>query len=151
MNLIRIITYIVVHFLLIAPIHSYALCVKVSTGNLRSGPGTEYEKIWQVHKYMPLKKVGISTSGSWYAVRDVDGDVNWIHKSLLTGQYQCAVVKSEIVNIRTGPGTIYDKKYFEPARRYDSFRVLKRKGAWIKVKDEWNDVGWIHNKFLWIN
>jgi len=151
MKLMLIITYIVVSFLLIAPIYSHALCVKVSTANLRSGPGKQYEKMWQVHKYMPLKKVGVSPSGYWYAVRDVDGDVNWIHKSLVTNQYQCAVVKSEIVNVRTGPGTTYDKKYIEPALRYDSFRVLKTKGSWVKVKDEWNDIGWIHNNFLWIN
>lgn len=137
--------------MMIVPVHSLALCVRVSTANLRSGPGTEYEEMWQVHKYMPLKKVGVSLSGYWYAVRDVDGDVNWIYKSLVTNQYHCAVVKSEIVNIRTGPGTAYDKKFSEPARRYDSFRVLKTKGAWVKVKDEWNNIGWIHNNFLWLN
>ena len=58
---------------------------------------------------MPFSKVGVSLSGEWYAVKDVDGDVNWMHKDLLTGKYKCAVVKTEEVNIRTGPGTRYSK------------------------------------------
>ncbi|MGE5301577.1 MAG: SH3 domain-containing protein, partial [Acidobacteriota bacterium] len=32
----------------------------------------------------------------------------------------------------------------------DTFRVLKRKGAWVKVRDEYGEVGWIYEKLLWI-
>ena len=134
-----------------APLCSHALCVKASTANLRSGPGTGYEKIWQVYRFMPLKKVGVSISGDWYAVRDVDGDINWIHKTLVTGEYHCATVKSKTVNVRTGPGTNYPRKFSEPASQYSSFRILQTKGAWIKGKDEGNNTGWIHNNYLWID
>jgi SH3-like domain-containing protein len=99
---------------------------------------------------MPLLKVGISTSGEWYAVKDVDGDVNWIHKKLVTSRYRCAVVKTEEVNVRTGPGTSYSKCFFSPAKKYYSYRVLKRKGMWVKVRDESNNTGWIHRSYLWI-
>jgi SH3-like domain-containing protein len=132
-----------------APVCSHALCVKASTANVRSGPGTGYEKIWQVYRFMPLKKVGISISGDWYAVRDVDGDVSWIHKTLVTDEYHCATVKSRTVNVRTGPGRNYSRKFSELAKKYDSFRILGTKGAWVKVKDEWNNVGWIHGRYLW--
>jgi SH3-like domain-containing protein len=134
-----------------APLCSHALCVKASIANVRSGPGTGYEKIWQVYCFMPLKKVGVSISGDWYAVRDVDGDVSWIHKTLVTDEYHCAIVKSKTVNVRTGPGTNYPRKFSEPTSQYSSFRILRTKGAWIKVKDEWNNVGWIHNNYLWID
>jgi SH3-like domain-containing protein len=69
---------------------------------------------------------------------------------MLTGKYRCAVVKSRIVNVRNGPGTKYTKVFSEPAQRYDSFRIIQRKGAWLKVKDEWNNDGWIHGHYLWI-
>jgi len=36
-------------------------------------------------------------------------------------------------------------------KQYDSFRVLKTKGAWVKVKDDVNNSGWIHKDYLWIN
>ncbi|MFH1701890.1 MAG: SH3 domain-containing protein [Nitrospirota bacterium] len=130
--------------------YTYALCVNTWKANIRTGPGTNYENTWEVYKYMPLLKVGISLSGEWYAVKDVDGDVNWIHKRLVTSRYRCAVVKTEEVNVRTGPGTSYSKCFFSPAKKYYSFRVLKRKGIWVKVRDELNNTGWIHRNYLWI-
>ncbi len=130
--------------------HSNALCVSAQKANIRSGPGTNYEIVWEVYKYMPFLKVGVSLSGNWYAVKDVDGDVNWIHKRLVTSRYRCAVVKTEEVNVRTGPGTNYSKVFFSPAKKYYSFRVLKRKGMWLRVKDEQGNIGWIHRNYLWI-
>lgn len=127
-----------------------ALCTKVAKANIRSGPGTGHELIWEVYRYMPFQKVGESESGEWFAVRDVDGDVSWIHKHLVSSSNRCAVVKKATVNVRSGPGTRYRKTRWSPARQYDSFRVLKRQGSWIKVKDRWGDIGWIHRKFLWI-
>jgi SH3-like domain-containing protein len=127
-----------------------ALCVKTDKANLRTGPGKNFEKIWEVYRYMPFVKVGSSLSGEWYAVKDIDGDVNWIHKRLLTDKYRCAVVKKEEVNVRTGPGTNYSKGFLSPARKYYSFRVLKIKGPWVKVRDDRGGVGWIYRNFLWI-
>ncbi len=136
--------------IILIPIHASALCVKVSTANLRSGPGTGYDQMWQVYKYMPLKKVGTSVSGEWFAVEDVDGDVTWIHTSLVTRKYKCATVKSRIVNVRTGPGTKYRKEFSEPAQQYESFKVLQIKKPWVKIQDRWGNVGWIHKNYLWI-
>jgi SH3-like domain-containing protein len=128
--------------------HSNALCVSAQKANIRSGPGTNYEIVWEVYKYMPFSKVGVSLSGDWYAVRDVDRDVNWIHKSLLTGKYKCAVVKTEEVNVRTGPGTKYSKGGV--ANKYFSFKVIGTNGVWVRLRDEWNNTVWIHRDYLWI-
>jgi SH3-like domain-containing protein len=147
-----VLAFMFLSFMLIAaPMSSHALCVKGTVVNVRNGPGTEYKSVWQVFRYMPMKKVGVSVSGDWYAVRDVDGDVSWVHKTLVTGEYHCAIVKSEIANVRTGPGTHYPEKYSEPMQKYDSFRILKTKGAWVKVKDDMNNIGWVHKRYLWIN
>lgn len=127
-----------------------ALCVKVSKANIRTGPSTKYKAVWEVYKYMPFEKIGTSVSGSWYSVKDVDGDINWVHKNLLTQAFQCAVVKEAQVNIRTGPGTNYKETADSPALQYYSFRVLSKKGKWTKVKDELGKIGWIHSDFLWI-
>lgn len=130
--------------------HSNALCVSAQKANLRAGPGTNYEIAWEVYKYMPFSKVGVSLSGDWYAVRDVDGDVNWIHKRLVTNRYRCAVVKIQEVNVRTGPGTNYSKSTLSLAKKYYSFKILQRRGIWIKVKDDMGNIGWIHKNYLWI-
>lgn len=146
----KLMVFAVCCYMLFAPLSSHALCVKASIANIRSGPGIGYEIIWQVYRFMPFQKVGTSLSGDWYAVRDMDGDIGWIHKGLVTGKYRCAVVKSRIVNIRKGPGARHAKVSSEPAQRYDSFRIIRRQGAWMKVKDEWNNVGWIHRDYLWV-
>ena len=135
-------------FLTVTAAHANALCVSAQKANLRSGPGINYEIVWEVYKYMPFSKVGVSLSGDWYAVKDVDGDINWIHRELLTDKYKCAVVKTDKVNIRTGPGTNYSK--VGVAEKYSSFRVIDNKGVWIKIKDERNSTGWIHRNYLWI-
>ncbi len=125
-----------------------ALCVSAPEANLRGGPGTKYEKRWLVFKYTALKK--IAKRKGWYKVRDVDGDVHWIFGRLVTDRYRCAVVKVEKANVRTGPGTRFKKSAMSPAIKYDSFKVIRRKGEWVKVMDEFGDKGWIHRKLLWI-
>ncbi len=127
---------------------SYALCVNVPDANLRSGPGTKYKKTWEVFKYMPFKKLSKKTN--WYRVQDVDGDIHWIYRKLVTDKFRCAVVKVEKANIRTGPGTNYSKSAVSPSLKYDAFKVLKTKSPWVKVIDEFGDTGWISRKLLWI-
>lgn len=125
-----------------------AVCVKTSEANLRSGPGTKYEKTWEVFKYMPFQK--LKRRGNWYKVRDFEGDEHWIYRKLLTDKYNCAVVKVDKANIRTGPGTQYSEAVMVPGAMYDSFKVLKVKGDWANVMDEYGDSGWIYRKLLWI-
>ncbi len=128
--------------------NAYALCVNVPKANLRSGPGVKHEKTWQVFKYVPFEK--LTRKGSWYKVKDVDGDVHWIYSNLVTERFRCAVVKVEKANVRNGPGTTYKKNILSPAFKYYSFRVLDIKGSWVKVKDEYGDTGWIFRKLVWI-
>lgn len=137
-------------FTLLLTFSSYALalCVNVPKANLRKGPGTNYEKTWQVFKYMPFKK--LTKKGAWYKVQDVDGDVHWIYEKLVTDEFDCAVVKVDEANVRSGPGLKYGKNNLSPVIKYESFKVIKRKGSWVKVTDEFGDTGWIFRKLLWI-
>ena len=127
---------------------AFALCVKAPEANLRSGPGTKYEKLWEVFQYMPFTKV--EKRGVWYKVKDFTGDMYWVFGKLVTESYKCAVVKGEKANIRVGPGTHFDQNDMSPALQYYSFKVLETKGAWVKVKDEYNDEGWVYKPLLWI-
>ncbi|MDD3845667.1 MAG: SH3 domain-containing protein [Syntrophorhabdaceae bacterium] len=140
---------IILVFLLFAS-SATALCVKVSKANLRSGPGKNHEVAWQVYMYMPLDKVGQSTNKLWYAVRDSDGDTYWIHKSLVTGKYRCAVVSVESARVRRGPGTRFSTVKESPARKYYTYRVISSKKGWLKLRDEWGDTGWIRKDLVWI-
>ena len=48
---------------ILAPHNSEALCIKNERANLRKGPGIQYEKLWEVFKYMPFKKLGFKQVG----------------------------------------------------------------------------------------
>jgi SH3-like domain-containing protein len=138
-------------FLLLQPAaFAGALCVKVPRANVRSGPGAQYDLVWEIYKYMPFEKVGVSLSEDWYAVKDVDGDIGWMHKKLLTDAFRCTVVKDADAIVRTGPGKRFGKTSWSPAHQYYSFRILKKKGAWVRVKDEWGQTGWIYRSLLWL-
>lgn len=140
--------FLAVASLMLIVSNAEALCVSADTANLRSGPSTRSEKVWEVYRYMPFKQV--SSKGPWRRVRDVDGDTYWIHSKLVTSKYKCAVVKSDEANVRTGPGTKYRKARINPAYRYYSYKVLEVRGTWVKVINQYRDIGWIYKPLLWI-
>ncbi len=125
-----------------------ALCVKAPKANLRSGPGTKYQKLWQVFKYMPFKR--LKRKGNWIQVKDVDGDRYWIYKGLVTSSYKCAVVKKEKVNLRKGPGTNYKVVSWSPVSKYFSMKVVRTKGNWVKIVDSVGDKAWVYRPLIWI-
>ena len=129
--------------------NAHALCVHVSTANLRQGPGSKYIKSWEVYRYMPLRRIG--KKGSWYKVKDVDGDAHWVYRKLITNRYRCAVVKASKASLRTGPGSKYRRNPREPfVKKYATFRAMKFKGSWVSVKDEYGGRYWIHRSLLWV-
>lgn len=150
MKQVSIILVITVLFCSVLASSALALCVRVSKANVRTGPGTNYNVAWQVYMYMPFAKTGLSNDKEWYAVKDVDGDIFWIHKNLVTESYKCAVVKSNKVNVRRGPGTGYGTVKDSPAQKYFSYRVLSTQGNWVRLRDEWGGIGWVRRDFLWI-
>ena len=129
--------------------HSFSLCINVPEANLRGGPGTKYEKTWEVFKYMPFQQ--LSKKGNWFKVKDVDGDVHWVYRKLVTEDFKCAVVKVDKANIRSGPGQNHEKSALSPALKYDSFKVIETTPSWVKVTDEFGDSGWIFKRLLWIH
>lgn len=146
--------YFLILFLILLPAllflqsNAEALCISNKKANLRQGPGTHYEKLWQVFKYMPFKEM--KKKGNWYRVKDVDGDIYWVHRKLITKKYQCAVIKNNKTNLRKGPGTKYDLISWSPVDKYFSMKVLLIKGRWVRVEDGVGDKGWVSRSLIWI-
>ncbi len=124
-----------------------ALCVSSSVANLRSGPSTKYKVTWTVGKYMPLLQV--SRKGSWIKVKDLDGEAHWIHRNLITNDYDCLVVRSIISNLRTGPGPSNKLAFIKFADRFTPFRKLDRRGNWLLVEDDYKSRAWIYDRNVW--
>lgn len=126
---------------------SHSVCVSSNVANLRAKPTTKSKITWVVGKYMPLLEVG--RKGAWMRVKDLDGQIHWIHRKLITSNYKCAAVRLKKANLRKGPGTKHGKTLLGQAKKYASFRKLDRDEAWLKLKDDYGYVHWAHESTLW--
>jgi SH3-like domain-containing protein len=135
-------------FFPINEVRAERLAIGASVANIRSGPGTNYEVLWQVEQYTPLLILDKDKSGSWYYVKDYEGTIGWIHKDLLVKQDSVITKpRDERCNVRSGPGTNYDVIF--KAVKGVPFKVLERKGDWIHIRHVDGDTGWIHKILVW--
>ena len=98
------------------------LTVSASIANIRSGPGTNYDTLWQVNKYYPIKV--IKKVGSWFQFVDFEGDKGWIYSALVRKIPSVITIK-ENCNIRSGPGAKYSVLF--QTEKGVAFKVIKRK------------------------
>lgn len=120
------------------------LTVASSLANIRSGPGTNYDVLWQVGKYFPVSI--IKKSGNWYFFKDFEGDEGWIHNSLVN-KISSVITNKVKCNIRSGPGLKY--KILFSVDNGIPFKVIKKKGSWINIRHADGDSGWIHKSLIW--
>ncbi|HKJ98275.1 MAG TPA: SH3 domain-containing protein [Desulfotignum sp.] len=118
--------------------------VKSSIANMRSGPGTNYEVLWQVEKYHPF--LVKEKKGKWVKIQDFEDDMAWIHSSLLTGMEAVITIKSKC-NVRSRPTT--DSKVLFTVERGVPFKVIKREGNWIRIAHADGEKGWIYKTLVW--
>jgi SH3-like domain-containing protein len=123
---------------------SNRMAVKADTANIRAKPDLQSDTLWQVEKYYPL--LILEKKESWYRFKDFEGDVGWIHDSLVDDT-PTVIVKVERANLRADAGTQYDLVF--DAQKGTPFKVLEKKGRWIKVQHADGDVGWIFNALVW--
>lgn len=112
--------------------------------NMRSGPGTRYQVIWELKRGYPLQVIG--KKDTWYKVRDFEGDTGWVYAPL-TSRKAHLVVKKKKINLRSGPGTSYP--IVAQARRGVVFTTVKRVKGWVKIRHENGVTAWAARHLLW--
>lgn len=120
------------------------LSVISGIANMRSGPGTEDTVLWQVEQYHPV--IVIEKKGNWYRVKDYENDMAWLHNSLL-GKVDSVITVKDKSNVRSKPDT--KSSILFTVDKGVPFKVLEKKGSWIKIQHADGDVGWIHNSLIW--
>jgi SH3-like domain-containing protein len=123
---------------------SQRMAVKADIANIRARPDISADTLWQVEKYYPL--LILDKKDAWYRFKDFEGDVGWIHESLVD-KTPTVIVKVNRANIRADAGTQYDLVF--DAEKGTPFKVLKKKGRWIKVQHADGDTGWIFSSLIW--
>jgi len=120
------------------------LSVISGIANMRSGPGTEDAVLWQVEQYHPV--IVVEKKGNWYKVKDYENDTAWLHNSLL-GKVDTVITVKDKSNVRSKPDT--KSSILFTVDKGVPFKVLEKKGTWIKIQHADGDVGWIHNSLIW--
>jgi SH3-like domain-containing protein len=112
--------------------------------NLRSGPGTNHEILWEVFTGFPLQVIG--RQGDWLHTVDFEGDKGWVHSPLVNSG-KTVIVKVKLGNMRQGPGTNYET--VARVKYGVVFQPDTRQGDWVKVRHRDGTVGWLHNELIW--
>jgi SH3-like domain-containing protein len=130
---------------LIQPAMAERKAIATNRANIRSGPETTYEILWQVERYYPIEV--IRKVGQWYFFRDFEGDTGWIKNTIVNDTLTVITSKGDKVNVRNGPGTNYEKVFM--VEKGVPFKVLQKKGNWLQIEHADGDKGWIYKGLVW--
>ena len=122
------------------------ISVKKDGVNIRSGPNTNTEILWEVFKDFPLQV--LKREGKWIQIRDFEGDKGWIY-SQLTSKTKTVIVKVKTANMRVGPGKNYE--IMATVKYGVVFKPVDKDGNWVKLSHEDGTTGWMYNTLIWPN
>ena len=112
--------------------------------NTHVGPGTTYPVVWTYRKQgLPVEI--IAEFDTWRQIRDNQGSVGWVHKSLLSGA-RAAQVKVKHCKLFSKP--TYESRVLAILEPGVVGKVKKCDDNWCQI-DTNGHVGWIRKKFLW--
>lgn len=118
--------------------------IKGSTVNMRAGPGTQTEVLWELSRGYPLKVVG--RKGNWLQVRDFENDRGWVARSLVTHTPH-HIVKARVANVRKAPGTGHP--VIGKVEYGEVLRTRAKRAGWVRVERDNGQVGWVSKGLLW--
>jgi SH3-like domain-containing protein len=146
MHVLKQIPLVFVMLMLIATAAGAAerMAIAAGTANVRSGPGTKHDQLWQVEKYYPVMVV--EKKSGWCRIKDFEGDEGWIESSLLD-KTNTVIVRVPKCNVRSGPGTEHETLF--SVTKGIPFKVLQTKGQWLQVEHADGDAGWVLKNLVW--
>lgn len=113
--------------------------------NLRSGPGTKTDVLFELPLGYPLEVIG--KEGQWVKVTDYEGDKGYIQETLLT-KTPHVIVRVKECNIRSSPGT--NAPVVGNSVKDVIFQKVEQKGDWVKISHR-ELTGWVHRSLVWPN
>ena len=113
--------------------------------NLRTGPNTKYPIKWiLVKEGMPVEI--IRQFDDWREIRDMSGDVGWVHKNLLSGMRMVVVTGRDVVVLYKKPDTeTRPVVKLEPGVQA---QILKCSKTWCRISVA-GYKGWLQRQQVW--
>lgn len=113
--------------------------------NARTGPGIQYPTEWIfIKKGEPLAITG--EFEQWRYVRDIKGDVGWVHSSVLSGKRSVIVTGDKIKFLKKQPSA--HSRTIAQISNELRCQFKKCEDEWCKIKCD-GYTGWIERKNLW--
>jgi len=148
LNPLIIIMFVIVAIntgVLIQPVMAERKAISTNRANIRSGPGTTYDILWQVERYYPIEV--LHKVGQWYKFKDFEGDIGWVKNTIVDDTLTVITSEGNKVNVRKGPGIKYDKVFM--VEKGVPFKVIQKKGTWLQIEHADGDKGWIFKNLVW--
>ena len=120
------------------------LSIKGNTVNIRAKPTTQSDIAWELIHGYPVEVM--QRDGDWIKVKDFEGPLGWVHKPL-TSSDPHFLLKSDNVNLRSGPGT--NHSVVTKLKKYDIVETLEKRDDWARVKTADGLEGWMLEKLGW--
>lgn len=139
----------ILFLLLSAPVEArempYFASIKHDEANIRSGPSVRYPIQWLYkRKNWPVKVT--ATFERWRKIDDANGEIGWIHESLLSNK-RYALVKTDGVQEVYRLPLLTSNKVFIVENGVIA-EVKECKNDWCKINADDKD-GWIKSESLW--
>ena len=112
--------------------------------NVRSGPGVRYPILW-VFKRPSLPVQITAEYGLWRRILDLDGDVGWVHKSLLSGRRTAIITRRIRVAYREPEELALAAFTIEPGA---IVRLQSCVRGWCRVRAT-DHLGWMRQDAFW--
>ncbi|MDD4548902.1 MAG: N-acetylmuramoyl-L-alanine amidase [Syntrophomonadaceae bacterium] len=110
-----------------------------SVVNVRSGPGTNFDIAGTI--YQDTEVTILASQNGWSKVQ-LGNLTGWVSTSLINIKQTVKVkVTGDLVNLRSGPGTTYDKS--GSAVKGDIFTLISTENDWYKVTDNGGNTHYI--------
>ncbi len=118
--------------------------LRASEVNMRTGPGVRYPIQWKlVYRHMPVEIV--AEFENWRKIREWEGSVGWVHKSMLSGQRWVIIRKGkQTLRGSTKP----DAPVVARIEKKVIGKVEKCDARWCKI-DFSGFSGWMRHKQIW--
>jgi SH3-like domain-containing protein len=120
------------------------VALRADKANLRAGPGTRYPVEW-VYQRKGLPVEIIAEFDHWRRIRDIEGTVGWVHKSLLSGR-RAVIVTGGIQTLYRSAET--DATPLLRAEPGVIGELIACEGAWCRIEIA-DTRGWMERRFLW--
>lgn len=112
--------------------------------NIRVGPGNNYPISWVLLcAHLPIEI--IAEFDHWRQIRDWEGTIGWVHKSMLQGKKRYALISRKITLYKESKSTSKALAHIEPRV---ICHILKCNEEWCQIRVS-NFTGWVKASNLW--